>query len=133
MAWDIACYRGDQYTAFFPVAGAFWQPLPQRCSAGPVNLRHIHGLSDTVVPIHGRAIAGRFHQGDVYEAMALLREDDGCPTKPTRIEQQNGLSCEVWDQCTSGKELQLCLHDGGHMLPSGWAPDAIHWAETLVK
>ena len=28
MAWDIACYRGNEYTAFFPVAGAFWQPLP---------------------------------------------------------------------------------------------------------
>ena len=133
MAWDIACYRGDEYTAFFPVAGAFWRPLPQRCPGGPVNLRHIHGLSDTVVPIRGRPIAGRFHQGDVNQAMTLLREGDGCPAEPPRIEQQNGLSCEVWDQCASGKELQLCLHDGGHMMPSGWVSDAVRWAETLVK
>ena len=53
MAWDLACYRGGDYTAFAPVSGAFWDPLPERCTT-PVNLLHTHGTADDVVPMGGQ-------------------------------------------------------------------------------
>lgn len=55
MVWDMACYRGARFAAFAPIAGAFWEPLPESCGT-PVNLRHVHGTSDTVVPMAGRPI-----------------------------------------------------------------------------
>jgi len=67
MAWDIACYRGADYAAFAPVSGAFWDPLPERCAA-PVDLLHTHGMADDVVPMGGRPIGDRWHQGNVLAA-----------------------------------------------------------------
>lgn len=133
MAWDLACQRGGEYAAFMPVAGAFWEPMPEDCPAGPVNLRHVHGTADTVVPLAGRAILEIFRQADVYAGMALWREVNGCPDKPNRQQQQNMLSCQIWDRCQSGKELQLCLHDGGHSIPRGWVRRSQRWAGELLE
>lgn len=131
MAWDLACQRGQDYTAFMPIAGAFWKPLPGDCPGGPANLRHVHGTSDTVVPMKGRAIRKVFQQGDVLEGLALWREVNGCTTQPDRREQQAMLQCDSWDSCDSAKALQLCLHDGGHAMPPGWVQRALDWAAGL--
>ena len=47
MAWDIACYRGEAFSAV-PASGGFWSPY--EAYASPVSLRHTHGTADTVVP-----------------------------------------------------------------------------------
>lgn len=133
MAWDLACYRGDQYAAFAPISGAFWRPLPERCPSGPINLRHIHGLGDTVVPMKGRPIRRIFRQGDVRRGMAVRRRQNGCPESPSRVERQGILTCEVWDQCSGGKELRLCLHDGGHSMPRGWVAEAYDWVQRVSR
>lgn len=132
MTWDLACQRGQDYAAFMPIAGAFWDPLPTDCPGGPVNLRHVHGLADGVVPMAGRPIAGRFHQGDVYAGMALWRQVNGCPKTPDREFQQDTLRCEVWDHCDGGRELQLCLHEGGHSMPGNWENRSHDWADGLL-
>lgn len=132
MVWDLACYRGADYAAFMSISGGFWRPHPQFCPAGPVNLRHLHGTSDGVVPISGRSI-GVFHQGDVLEGMALWRGQNGCPDAPNRVEHQGILSCEIWGQCSSGKELRLCLHNKGHISPAGWVRDTQQWVESLLQ
>ena len=133
MAWDVACYRGDQVAAFYPVAGAFWRPHPASCPSGPVNLRHVHGTSDQVVPMEGRPIGAFWHQGDVRESILLLAAQNGCAEAPDRIEIQGNVTCEIWDQCTSGRELQLCLHPGGHVLPQGWISQVLSWAGALTE
>lgn len=133
MAWDVACYRGEQVAAFYPVAGAFWRPHPDSCPSGPVNLRHVHGTSDQVVPMEGRPIGAFWHQGDVRESILLLAAQNGCAEAPDRIEIQGNVTCEIWDQCTSGRELQLCLHPGGHVLPQGWISQALSWAGALAE
>lgn len=131
MVWDLACYLGERFTAFAPVSGAFWEPLPESCEAGPVDLRHIHGTDDQIVPMAGRPIAQHYQQGDVHESMAILREVDRCPEAPSRTTRSGALTCEVWDACESGHELQLCLHDGGHMMPDGWLESTLTWLRSL--
>lgn len=138
MAWEVACRHGSAFAAAYaPIAGAFWEPLPQaECPGGPIDLRHVHGTTDGTVPLAGRAIRGRFRQGDVFRGMAVLRATNGCaaadPGRPAAEEAGDGLRCEVWDRCgAEGRELRLCLHGGGHVLPEGWV-GAIHaWARAL--
>ena len=132
MAWDVACYRGDEYAAFAPVAGAFWEPLPETCPGGPVHLRHVHGLGDAVVPMAGRPIREVFRQGDVEQGMAIWRGVNGCAAAPDRTVSVGDQRCAVWSDCASGRELQLCLHDGGHVMPDGWVEDAWNWVRSVA-
>ena len=132
MVWDIACYRGDEYAAFAPVAGAFWEPLPETCPGGPVHLRHVHGLGDGVVPMAGRPIREVFRQGDVEQGMAIWRGVNGCAAAPNRTVSVRDQRCAVWSGCASGRELQLCLHDGGHVMPDGWVEDAWNWVRSVA-
>ena len=132
MVWDLACYRGHDYTAFAPIAGAFWDPLPASCPGGPIDLRHVHGTSDRTVPMAGRPIARRFHQGDVLLSLGILRRADGCAEAPDRADDEPaGLRCEIWDRCSSGRELRLCLHGGEHIMPAGWVASIHAWARGL--
>jgi polyhydroxybutyrate depolymerase len=131
MVWDLACRRGRDYAAFAAVAGAFWEPLPETCDGGPLDLLHLHGTSDPVVPMTGRWIRHTWKQGDVLEGLAVLRRTDGCTSlsRPGRLGAE--LPCEIWDACGSGRELRLCRHEGGHMLPQGWVPLVHAWTRGL--
>ena len=131
MAWDAACYRGDRFDAVFPIAGAFWDPLPETCPAGPVNLHHTHGLADGTVPMEGRPI-GNSHQGDVLDGVAVWRSVNGCEETPDRTEEVGISTCQIWSSCSSGQELILCLHDGGHQIPDSWFSDALDWADGRI-
>lgn len=127
MAWDAACYRGDRFEAVFPIAGAFWEPLPETCPTGPVELRHTHGLADGMVPMEGRAI-GNSQQGDVLSGVAVWQAVNGCAEEPDRSEDVGATTCQIWSSCASQRELSLCLHDGGHEIPTGWFADSLGWA-----
>ncbi len=129
MAWDVACYRGEDFTGFAPIAGAFWDPLPDSCPTGPVALRHVHGTDDGVVPMEGRPIGGRWHQGDVLRGMAIRRDANACPAEPDETLVRGRLTCEIWSSCASGLPLALCLHDGGHSIRAEWVGQAIDWIE----
>lgn len=129
MAWDVACYMGNEFSAFFPIAGSFWRPHPVTCE-GPVNIRHIHGLSDRVVPMRGRAIGERWHQGDVRQGVAIWEGLNGCEALPTEVSLKD-MSCKIWSGCRSGKALELCLHNGGHNVKTEWIARGIDWAESL--
>lgn len=43
MTWYLACFMGERFAAFAPIAGAYWEPMPTTCPSGPVSMRHIHG------------------------------------------------------------------------------------------
>jgi len=132
MAWDVACYQGQDYTGFAPMAGAFWDPLPKTCPAGPVTLRHIHGTGDSVVPMTGRPIGSEWHQGDVIKSFAIWKAVDGCLAEPTAETQEGDLSCQTWNGCDSGRSLELCLHPGGHLGPAEWVGEGIEWVEAVT-
>ncbi|MDA8870544.1 polyhydroxybutyrate depolymerase [Rhizobiaceae bacterium] len=119
VTWNVACERGKDYAAFAPIAGTFWAPVPDACPTLPVDMIHIHGLSDRTVPMKGRRI-GNTAQGDVNVALDLLAreggfgdwEDAGTRGRLTCQEKGNG-----------EKFLQLCLHDGGHSIRAEWLED----------
>lgn len=133
MVWYAACLRGRTFAAYAPIAGALWLPMPGSCPGGPVNLSHIHGLTDPVVPLEGRPTEPPYVQGDVFAAMALLRQTDGCDSAPTRFEADGPLMCRVWEGCASGRKLRLCLHPFGHELRPDWIVDAWNWVQALPR
>ncbi len=134
MVWDVACHAPRLARAYAPVAGAFWEPLPERC-AGPVDLFHTHGWSDRTVPLEGRAVAGgTLTQGDTFASLRILRAALGCnpqmpDTAPTSSEDD--LWLRHWSHCPGGA-LDLMLHRGGHRLPDGWLDRALDWFEARL-
>ena len=132
MVWDLACHAAQGFAAFLPVSGAFWLPYPERCESGPVNLRHVHGLMDTTVPMGGRTIFGHYTQGDVGKGWDILRATDRCATEEDRKEREGLLTCQTWSSCASHHQLQLCVHDDGHEIDPAWLLGGLHWAAGLA-
>lgn len=136
MTWWLACNLPGRFAAFAPVAGAFWDPLPKDCPAGPVSIRHIHGTSDKTVPMKGRAIAdGKFRQGDVMESWRRRKAWDGCAQKPDFETAKDGLTCQSWSagSCTSGHAMELCLHPGEHEIEARWIADGFRWMQGAAR
>lgn len=130
MAWLMACYRGDGFAGFVPVAGGLRRPIPsERCPRPARRLLHIHGFTDRQVPLEGRQIRD-WHQGDVFASLALLRRSHQCRSRPSRFAVGERFRCRVWDECEHPASLEICLHDGGHGLPQGWTRKALDWFET---
>ncbi len=59
MVWNLACYRSPLFAGYAPIAGAFWDPIPQHCPTPTPTLFHVHGMSDRTVPLGGRPIGSR--------------------------------------------------------------------------
>ena len=136
MTWYLSCLMGERFAAFAPIAGAFWEPMPQTCPSGPVFLRHIHGTSDKTVPMAGRSLrGGQFRQGDVMRAIAQLKTRDACPAEPTKTEQHGTMQCQTWttSACSSGREIELCLHPGEHEIDPAWVADGYRWVDGLAR
>ncbi len=124
MTWNLACDRGDQYAGFIPMSGTFWAPIPKSCATLPANIIHIHGATDRVVPISGRAI-GNTRQGNVEVALKLAVSNGGFgPLKA--VGEFDGISCQR-SEGKSGKFVEFCLHKGGHTFKSSWLARA--WKE----
>ncbi len=128
MVWNVACYAGNQFAAFLPIAGGFWNSNPDSCPTGAVNLRHIHGQSDGVVA---------FDQVGIYNSMPipigfeLLQKLNGCGVRPENRQRHERYECDRWSGCASGKELELCLHEGGHSIPAEWVVEGLTWMRSL--
>ena len=126
MVWNLACERGETFTAFLAIAGTFWLPQPEACPSGAQNLIHIHGVADDVVPLEGRTILRRFRQGDVIRAVGMMARANRCAPEAARAHRAGALACQTHAHCASGKWLELCLHPGGHDFDARWLDFA--WA-----
>ena len=132
MAWNVACLAPRTARAYAPVGGALWEPMPERCT-GSVDLLHVHGWTDRVVPLEGRPLGGAIVQGDVWKSLALLREAGGCDNlQPEVATAQDDIWQRHWTDCAGGSIL-LQLHPGGHMIPEGWIFGALDWFEGLPR
>ncbi|MEM9098801.1 MAG: dienelactone hydrolase family protein [Pseudomonadota bacterium] len=132
MVWDVACRAPDLADAYAPFAGAFWDHLPESCTA-PVTLFHSHGWTDRVVPLEGRSFfEGKVIQGDVWASLAVLRQTNGCANRqPKTSFAAKGLLLRNWTDCKAGR-LDLLLHPGGHAAPNNWATLALDWFEARL-
>lgn len=122
MTWNLACDRGSAFAAFAPIAGTFWGKLSmaKKCPDMARYLIHMHGTSDTVVPIMGRPI-GSTVQGEVPVALSLFINANNLGSF-TPLESVVGLECQQRKPRSSTQKgiLQYCLHPGGHSLRSEW-------------
>lgn len=132
MVWYLACRMPARFAAFAPIAGAFWEPLPERCAGPRPNLIHLHGTSDTTVPLAGRALRYGYKQGDVFRSLAILAPG-GCTASWAADVLKAGppaaLTCRLATDCGSPARLELCLHAGGHMADPAWIERA--WRLTM--
>lgn len=134
----LACAEPAAFTAYAPVAGAFWVPVPPDC-AGPVDLLHTHGWTDGVVPLEGRILGGPapradgsiFAQGDVWQAMQVWRAANDCAPNAGTHAQDGRFWRRGWQDCGSGRRLDMALFFGGHSVPDGWTDLALDWFEAL--
>ncbi|MHA3915512.1 CE1 family esterase [Halovulum sp. GXIMD14793] len=116
MAWRFACQSRVPVAALLAVSGTLRQD--EDC-AGPVEVRHVHGLRDTVMdfPIGPG--------GDVTYPVALWRRENGCLGQPDQIAdwqvtERDVFTRHVWQRCSSGREVRLDVHKRGHFIPRGW-------------
>lgn len=130
MVHYLACAAPDSFAGYAPVSGVFWRPQPQTC-AGPVRLMQTHGWRDTVVPLEGRLLGGgRYQQGDVFAALELWRQVNGCATHaPDRSWRDGDVLRRSW-HCGEGRDIALLLFDGGHSVPADWAAWMVDWFEA---
>jgi polyhydroxybutyrate depolymerase len=133
MVWYAACFLGGRFAAFAPIAGDFWEPLPENCPSGPASIRQVHGLADETFPIGGRVVEERYRQGDLWQGLALWRRIDGCAAQPDDTYAARDMSCLTWSarSCSSGRELTVCLHSGGHVFAAEWLREAYRWVVAL--
>lgn len=126
----VACETPARFSAYAPVAGSFWQPLPETCAA-PARLFHTHGWSDAVVPLEGRSVGnGAITQGDVFAAMNIWRSANRCPqSNPTGFSRTGDFQIRAWTECAPESSLVFALHPGGHGVPPGWATMMLDWYE----
>ena len=114
MAWRFACETSVDVRAVMAVSGTLRQE--EDCAGMPREVRHVHGLSDTVMDFPmGRG-------GDETFPVALWREKFGCgdveqsgwgnvaPVEYTRFD---------W-ACEDGRRVVLDVHPSGHFIPKGW-------------
>lgn len=126
MTWYLACENAGRFSGYAPIAGAFWEPLPENCPTDNPYLFHVHGTSDTVVPLAGRWLGGgQWKQGDVFESFDVWRRQNGLSEASSEKLTDGNLQCERW--APEGGLFELCLHDGGHSVEAKWIERA--WNE----
>ncbi len=132
LTWYLACQAPGEFAAFAPVAGGFWNPLPENC-AGPVKLLHTHGWADATVPLEGRRIRDIATQGDIFAGLAIWRRVNGCARHPpTEVTMTAHAWLRRWAGCAPGAHLELALHPAGHEVPDWWAKMARAWFEQIT-
>jgi polyhydroxybutyrate depolymerase len=131
--WEIACKGDGRFSAFIPVAGVWWQPMPKSCTAPPRPMLHIHGTADNVMPLAGRNLRDRWQQGDVLKAFATMRETHQCLREAPSPVALGPMSCSFEERCGSGKKLALCMHSGDHHMNPSWLMEAKAWLMDVLQ
>lgn len=116
MTWNLACHEGGLFAGFAPIAGTFWEPIPESCQGAAVDLIHFHGTSDKMVPLSGRVIADT-KQGDVSEALSFFVKRGGFG--PAKDVPADGLTCQRRENA-EGRILEFCTHPGGHLYKANY-------------
>lgn len=126
MVWYLACRMPQRFAAFAPIAGAFWEPLPESCASPRPNLIHVHGTADTTVPLAGRTLRQGSRQGDLFRSLAIFAPGRCTAPFPAAVQAVStaALICSVAEHCSGTARLELCLHAGGHMSDPAWVERA---------
>ncbi len=117
MVWYLACRMPTRFRAFAPISGAFWEPLPADCAGPRPTIIHMHGLSDTTVPIAGREVRSGLRQGDLFKSLARIAPTCIAHSGPALTEGK--LTCRLATGCDAAR-LEVCMHPGAHDYEAAW-------------
>lgn len=110
MVWTLACHRSGSFAGFAPIAGTFWDPVPETCEGSVASIVHIHGDADPTVPLEGRRIA-QTKQGSVPQALEMYQRYGGFGSAEQSA--RGRLTCDAREN-PAGAILDFCLFSGGH-------------------
>lgn len=116
MAWRFACEAGNEVGILLGISGTFYDQT-ETCETGPVAVRHVHGLKDTVMDFPFGA------KGEKTGPVRLWKRINGCnkaADKITKWETSQQFERFQWITCSSGKSVTLDVHGGGHWIAKGW-------------
>jgi len=112
MVWNLACHRSHLFAGFVPIAGTYWEPVPQRCTTPTTSIVHVHGNADKTVPLKGRRIR-QAKQGEVATALKMYARHGKFGSAESQ--KFSGLQCRQ-RRNAAGDILSFCLYKGGHEL-----------------
>ena len=116
MAWRFACEAGNQVDILLGISGTFYDQT-ENCETGPVEVRHVHGLKDTVMDFPFGP------NGEETGPVRLWQRMNGCNTKADTHSTWKTIQYfkrYEWENCSSGKSVTLDVHGGGHWIAKGW-------------
>lgn len=125
LVWYLACRMPQRFAAFAPIAGDFWEPLPDSCAVPRPKLIHVHGVADATIPLAGRALRNGVRQGGLFRSLAVFAPAGCTASWPELVDRApaQGLLCRRATDC-GGALLELCLHAGGHYADAAWVERA---------
>lgn len=133
MVYTLACAQPGLFRHHVAFAGSFWEPLPQACAPGGLDLLHIHGTDDQVMPLSGRPIGPTARQGNVSAGLAFWRKAKACGQPRATPSPITAFSCQSSSYAGSGSgggavaaesTITYCSHPGGHDADRAW----VEWA-----
>ncbi len=116
MAWRFSCEAGNEVTVLLGISGTFYNQN-EECHTGPVEVRHVHGLTDTVMDFPFGP------NGEETGPVHLWKRINGCDSEPDEVsawKTKQKFTHYVWRDCQSGKNIKLDVHGGGHWIAKGW-------------
>ncbi|KIC11989.1 polyhydroxybutyrate depolymerase [Leisingera sp. ANG-M1] len=115
MAWRYVCESGNHVAALLGIAGAF--PPGETCPEAPRQVRHVHGVSDTVMPFPNDAYGADTVPMGLWRARLDCGAGQGAGD--WQVVDFLKLSRVEWRDCAGG-QVVLDTHPGGHFIPHGW-------------
>ncbi|MEO0329123.1 MAG: polyhydroxybutyrate depolymerase [Pseudomonadota bacterium] len=116
MAWRYSCEAGDTVSILLGISGTLYNQ-DEECFTGPVEVRHVHGLEDTVMDYpYGP-------NGEETGPVRLWQRTNQCQKVPDKTSVWNTsqeFTRHEWIECGSGKSIKLDIHSGGHWIAKGW-------------
>ena len=116
MAWRFSCEAGKEVTVLLGISGTFYDQS-EECHTGPVEVRHVHGLTDTVMDFPFGP------NGEETGPVSLWQRINGCsdvPEEKSAWKAKQNFTHYAWTNCHSGKNIKLDVHGGGHWFAKGW-------------
>lgn len=114
----LACHLRDRFSAFAPVAGAYYPQSTEGCEhSTPTPVLAIHGTGDATMQYEGGHRQGEDYPG-VRDWLQPWADAAGCTAPRERKVGRKGedVTRTHWKRCAAGVEL-YSVGDGGHVWP----------------
>lgn len=131
MAWRFSCDVGEKVSVLLGISGTLYDQ-DEPCHNKPVEVRHVHGLKDTVMDYPYAP------DGSEKGPVRLWNRINGCASDDHLISQwetSQKFKRYEWTSCAQSKSVTLDIHKGGHWIAKGWLDQQLQelksrWSNT---